>query len=108
MMYQRDIFIMMYFCLDAYWEENQTEELGNICSDHNPFLWEGETSGDPACYIEFCEIVKNKDYTIEEGLEIAKKYVSTLDSKEAIKAMNDVSLADWKEGYENYLKQIEE
>ena len=107
-MNQRDIFIMMYFCLDAYWEENQTDELGNICSDHNPFLWEGETSGDPACYEEFCEIVKNKKYTIEEGFEKAKEYVATLNSEEAKKAMEDVTLDDWKEGYEDYLKQFNE
>lgn len=107
-MRQRDIFIMMYFCLDAYWEENQTDELGNICSDHNPYIWEGDTSGDPACYDEFCEMCEDKEYSIEEGFEIAKKYVATLDSQEANKAMNDVSLDDWKDGFEDYLKQIEE
>ena len=107
MMNQRDIFIMMYFCLDAYWEEHQTDELGNICSDHNPFLWEGETSGDPACYIEFCELVEDKNYSTEEGFEMAKKYVKTLNSEEATKAMNDVTLGDWKDGYEDFLKQNE-
>ena len=81
------------------------EELGSICSDHNPFLWKGETSGDTACYVEFCEFVEDTDYSVKEGFEIAKKYVSTLKNEEAIEAMNSVTLDDWKKGYEDYLKQ---
>ena len=107
-MKRRDIFIMMYFCLDAYWEENQTDELGNICSDHNPYIWEGETSGDPACYDEFCELVKDNDYSVEEGFEIAKKYIATLNSEEATNAMNNFVLEDWQKGYKDYLKQEDE
>lgn len=60
------------FLLRCLLGKNQTDELGNICSDHNPYIWERESSGDPACYIKFCEMSENKDYSIEEGFKIAK------------------------------------
>ena len=98
-----DIFVMTFFYLDAYWDDHQTEELGNICSSMNPFLFEGIGSADPAIWAEFCDAYEDRDYTIEEGYEIAKKYVATLESEEATKAMEDSSLEEWKEVYDDYL-----
>lgn len=48
MMSRWDIFVMIFFYLDAYWDDHQTEELGNICSSMNPFLFMGIGSADPA------------------------------------------------------------
>ena len=108
MMNRWDIFVMTFFYLDAYWDDHQTDELGNICSSMNPFLFGGVGSADPAIWAEFCDVYEDRDYSVEEGYEIAKEYVATFDSEEATKAMQDSSLEDWEEVYEDYLNQGEE
>ena len=107
-MNQRDIFVMTFYCLDDYWDDHQTDELGCICSDLDPFIWADVSSGDPACWSEFCAMFEDKEYTTEEGFEIAKKYVATLGSEEANKAIGKVTLEDWTEGYEEYLNPSED
>lgn len=103
-----DIFVMTFFYLDAYWDDHQTEELGNICSSMNPFLFEGIGSADPAVWVEFCDVYEERNYSIEDGYVIAKQYVATLNSEEAIKAMKDSSLEEWKEIYNDYLNPPDE
>lgn len=101
------LFVMIFFYLDAYWDEHQTDELGDICSSMNPFLFEGIGSADPAIWSEFCDEYEDKEYSLEESYEIAKKYVATLNSEEAVKAMEDSSLGEWKEDYKDYLNRDE-
>lgn len=45
---------------------------------------------------------EDKDYSVEEGYEIMKKYVSTLGSEEAAKAVDDVPFDAFKDAYEEY------
>ena len=79
-MNRQDIFIMAYYCLDAYCDDFQTEELGNLCSLLNPFLFTDRESADPAYWAEFCELYEDKNYSIEEGYKIAKKYNHNINS----------------------------
>ena len=107
MMNRWDIFVITFYCLDDYWDDHQTDELGNICSSMNPFLFEDKGSADPAVWEVFCEYYEEKEYKVEEGFEKTKKYVATLDSQEATKAMENVSLEEWKDTYEEYLNPTE-
>ena len=54
MMNRWDIFVITFYCLDDYWDDHQTDELGNICSSMNPFLFEDKGSADPAVWEVFC------------------------------------------------------
>lgn len=98
-----DIFVLIFFYLDAYWDDHQTEELGDICSSMNPFLFEGIGSADPAVWVEFCDTYEDRVYSIEEGYKVAKSYVLTLNNKDAVKAIGDSSLEEWREIYDDYL-----
>ena len=100
-----EIFIMMFFCLDAYWDDNKTDSLGDLCSDLNPFLFKGIGSADPAYWAEFCKLYPEKQYSISEGYTTAKEYVKRLDNAEATKAMNFYSLEKWEKAYNKYKEQ---
>jgi len=45
----------MFYALDAIYDENPNDELGNYLSGLNPFLFDDEGSADPAEYEEFKE-----------------------------------------------------
>ena len=54
-----ELFTMIFYVLDYYWDENQGEELGLFLSSMSPFTFEGTGSADPTVYDEFCEFMKN-------------------------------------------------
>lgn len=97
-----DIIVMTYYMLDNYWQDHKTEELRVVCDDLYPFVWAGENTADPAYFVGFCEMFDKENYSVEEGYEIMKKYVSTLGSEEAAKAVDDVPFDAFKDAYEEY------
>lgn len=68
------IFIALFYVLDAEYDECKDERLGNYLSGMNPFLFKGEGSADPAIYSEFSSIFKTKIGTVEEELEYNEAY----------------------------------
>ena len=38
-MKQFELFTMIFYVLDYYWDQNQEEELGNFLSDMSPFTF---------------------------------------------------------------------
>ena len=102
-MKRREIYTMTFYVLDAYWDDHQTDELGNICSGMNPFMFDDEDSADPSYWEDFCDLVHEKEYTVETGFSIAKEYVYSLESEDAKAAFDAISLSDWQAGYTNLL-----
>lgn len=49
-----ELFTMIFYVLDYYWDQNQEEELGNFLSDMSPFTFADIGLADPAVYSEFC------------------------------------------------------
>ena len=74
-----ELFTMIFFTLDAYWDEHKGEELGNFLSGMNPFLFEGEGSAISNVYSEFCAFLDDMTITKENSYSIAKEYVYSLD-----------------------------
>ena len=104
-MNRHDIFVMMYFTLETYWEDNKTDTLGNLCSELNPFLFKDRKSADPAYWTIFCKKYTDKQYSTSEGYTIAKEYVKSLDNAEATKAMEHISLELWEKAFDKYREQ---
>ena len=100
-----EIFVMMYFCLEAYWDDNKIDSLGDLCSELNPFLFKGIGSADPAYWADFCDEYPDKQFTTSEGYSIAKEYVKTLENAEATKAFESYSLDQWEKAYSKYKEQ---
>lgn len=107
-MRQIDVFVMIYYTLDAYWQDHKTDELTNICSFMCPFTFTGIGSAIPSYYIEFCEMFDKENYSVEEGYEIMKKYVSTLGSEEAAKQLTTCLLTLLKMHTKSTLKTRED
>jgi len=53
MMTHFELFCMIYYALEADWEESHNKEPGYFLSGANPFLFKDEGSADPEVYTEF-------------------------------------------------------
>ena len=101
-----ELFTIVFYWLDAYYDDSTDDRLINQLSDMNPFIWKDIGSADPAVYIEFCEFVGDREITIENSLDIAKEYVESIDYADMTAAFDDLSDEDikrWMAGCEEYL-----
>ena len=69
-----ELFTMIYFVLDAYYE-NDIEDpfINTVLSDMNPFVWADIGSADPAMYSEYLDFLGGRTITLENSLSIAKE-----------------------------------
>lgn len=68
-------FVTMFYALDAAYDENGSDELGEFLSGANPFLFEGEGSADIAVYEDFkMSFPDNADEI--ESLRFVRDYLS--------------------------------
>lgn len=95
-----ELFKMIFYALDNQYDLNPSEELGNVLSSMNPFLFEGIGSAVPDLYVGFKEIFDkrfNGKCSIEEGYDFAKEYIASLKNNFVEDAFNKVTLDDWIE-----------
>ena len=52
-----ELFCMIFFALDADWDETKDSTIGEYLSSANPFLFEDTGSADPAVFDQFCNNV---------------------------------------------------
>ena len=92
-------FVYMFYALDAIYDENPNDELGNYLSGLNPFLFDDEGSADPAEYEEFKEAYAeqfgDKEPTTSEIYEFCRGYLSKNAPQKAIEAFNEFEKDDW-------------
>lgn len=97
-----DLFCLIFYALDAVWDDNHDTELGNFLSAANPFLFTDHESADPAIYDDFASKVPNI-ISIDESYQIAKKYIFTLNSEKINKAFDSIHLDEWMNSVTDYL-----
>lgn len=97
-----ELFCMIYYVLDACYDQNKNDILRQFLSDANPFLFEDSGSADPAVFEEFCSIV---DEPIDNmnSYAVAKKYLKLLNIPELYDSFLSISEADWQEGLDSFL-----
>lgn len=67
-------FVTMFYALDAAYDENKSDELGQFLGGANPFLFKGEGSADTAVYEGFkIGFPDNADET--ESLRFVRNYL---------------------------------
>lgn len=76
-----ELYCMIYYVLDAEWDENKDEELGKFLSSANPFQFKDIGSADPLIYEEFCGKVPDI-ITLDDSYECARNYVNALGNEE--------------------------
>lgn len=99
-----ELYCMIFYALDAQWEESENQELGEFLSRANPFLFADEGSADPAVYADFCRRIPEA-IPIEKSYEIARGYVQTLGSAAIVDAFSGVDEQEWLECTRDYLKE---
>ena len=72
MMNRWDIFVITFYCLDDYWDDHQTDELGNICSSMNPFFLKTKVPQIRRFGRCFVNITKKKNIRLKKGLKLLK------------------------------------
>lgn len=102
-----EAFKMLYYSLDYIWDETKDENLGEFCSNMNPFLWKGENSADPAVYSHFKKLFNEKfndECSYEEAYNFSKEYLKKevdIYAKYGLEAFEKISLENWKNACEN-------
>ncbi len=100
-----DVFVLMFDALDAMYDEEPNEILGNYLSGLNPFLFDDEGSADPAEYEEFKQAFlkqfNDKGPTAEETYVFCKGYLNLNAPKEVNIAFDKINKDDWIYSAEN-------
>ena len=103
-MNQFELFTMIFYVLDAEWDETHDENLGDFLSGANPFLFEDLCSADPEIYNQFCEIV-TEPITVEDSYSIASKYILSLNSNIISEAFKSITEDEWIDSVKDYLSE---
>ena len=98
-----ELFTMIYYVLDAYWDDHKSEELGQFLSGMNPFLFKGEGSAIPYIYTEFCDFLNGREIKIENSFELATEYIDELAEPYIREAFKWISKEKWLESCKDYV-----
>ena len=97
-----ELYCMVFYVLDAEWDDNKNTQLGEFLSSANPFLFDDVGSADPAVYLQFCEVVDDS-ITIENSYSIASKYIAELGTEVVSSAFSTIDETEWIECVKDYL-----
>lgn len=101
-MNQFELYCMVFFVLDAEWDETHSAELGEFLSNANPFLFDDIGSAVPEIYQDFCKIITG-DTPLEKSYEAAFTYVQSLRSSCISAAFEKLDHSVWDEAVRDYL-----
>ena len=99
-----ELFCMVFYVLDADWDDTKDAVVGEYLSSANPFLFADIGSADPTVFAHFCEVI-NKEITVETSYSLAQKYIADLNNESITKAFYTISEDDWFESVSDYLAQ---
>ena len=93
---------MIFYVLDAEWDETKNPQLGEFLSGANPFLFDDIGSADPAVYEKFCEAVDDP-IPVETSYEIASKYIAKIGNNVVSSAFSTIDEKEWIECVKDFL-----
>ena len=80
-----ELFCMIFFALDADWDETKDSTIGEYLSSANPFLFEDIGSADSSVYSDFCNCI-SEPISIESSYSEAVKYLKSLGNQKIVDA----------------------
>lgn len=98
-----ELFTMIFFVLDAYWDDHKNADLGNFLSGMNPFMFKGEGSAAPYIYTEFCEFLDGRTISIDDSYQLAQEYIRDLKMPFVEEAFAWIDERKWETSYSDYL-----
>ena len=101
-----ELFSLIFFMLNACWEENKDENLAHFLIEMNPYLLEAEMSADPAWYEEFKTFMKDKTLGNDNGFQLAKDYLKTIDFYKGMeKYLDEYDQEGWNDAMQQLMSQ---
>lgn len=100
-----ELFTMIFFTLDAYWDEHKGEDLGQFLSSMNPFLFEDIGSAVSNIYYDYCNWLGGRSITIDNSYMLAKEYVDKLNKGYIEEAFGWIDSEGWAESCMRYLSE---
>ncbi len=100
-----ELFTMIFFVLDGYWDDHKSDDLGQFLSSMNPFLFEDIGSAVPDIYNDFCKMLGNRSITIDNSFAIAKEYISSFGADYISEAFGWMDEEKWKASCNEYLSE---
>ena len=97
-----ELFCMIFFVLDADWDETKDSTIGEYLSSANPFLFEDIGSADSSVYSDFCNCI-SEPILIESSYSEAVKYLKSLGNQKIVDAFMKTAEEDWIESVKDYL-----
>ena len=101
-----ELFTMIFYVLDYYWDQKQGEELGMFLSGMSPFTFADAGSADPAVYDEFCDFIKVDRIEIENSFELACKYIEWINNPYVTTAFEWVTQEEWNKKSQKYMESL--
>ena len=97
-----ELFSMVFYVLDAEWDESKNPTLGEFLSSANPFLFDSLSSAVPEIYDNFVSYI-TEPVTVENSYDKALNYVNSLHNDVITKAFKSISKEEWIESTLDYL-----
>lgn len=98
-----ELFSMIFFALDADWDDTHDEELGQFLSSINPFLFKDITSAVPSYYSEFEQIIGDREITLDNSFDLAKEYIDAINIPSVVESFNALKRDQWNDACKDYL-----
>ena len=96
-----NIYVNMFYVLDAEYEEHPTEELALVLGGMNSFVFVDRKSVVPDYYDNFEKLFKQKfgsldrDITLEDAYEFCIEYLKIFKYEQELKLFKKVSKEEW-------------
>lgn len=97
-----ELFCMIFYVLDAEWDESKNHALGEFLSSANPFLFDSLSSAVPEIYNNFVSHISGP-ITVENSYDKALNYIDSLHNDMINKAFKNISKEEWIESTLDYL-----
>ena len=98
-----ELFSLIFYALDAQWDDTPKDVLGEFLSDMNPFLFTDIGSADPACYDDFCKFVNKNNIELKNSYKTAENYIKNLAISDIAEAFAKTDETKWLVAAKKYL-----
>ena len=98
-----ELFTMIFFVLDGYWDDHKDSELGIFLSSMNPFLFEDIGSAVPYVYDDFSKMIGGRTITIDNSFGLAKEYIKNINADYISDAFEWIDESKWIDSCKKFL-----
>lgn len=98
-----ELFTLIFYSLDIYYDNNPSENLGQFLSEMSPFTFKQICSADPAVFTDFSNFIKKDKIDLDESYDLAIKYIKSIEGIDLMPAFETMDKVKWMDGCKKYL-----